>query len=294
MIHCPTCNDTKRHLVYFNNRDKSQTISEEEYKALFQKSNDLMKQLYSDNMGNNQLSFQDAILIYATLDKNSEKFKHWQEAWILDNELNDNWIPKLIACESCVKDEMEAYYQKSRGEAVTGAVFSRLAKEGKIHPGIVEMAKEESIKSFLMIGPTGRGKTPLLMLNYNRLVKKRKSIDGIVFITESRIRDIMDHDENFEIWLKNLNSVDFLFIDEMFRNEVWKDLGDGTERDKANRAARNMWRFLDYLYQRGDSIVIQGAGNKSPDEFLPGLKGESVPEYWRRINETFREIKRIE
>jgi predicted ATPase len=188
---------------------------------------------------------------------------------------------------------MEAYYEKSRGEAVTGAVFSRLSKEGKIHPDIVEMAKDESMKSFLVIGPTGKGKTPLLMLNYNRLVKRRKSTDGIKFTTESKIRDILDHDENFENWLKQLNSVDFLFIDEMFRNEVWKDLGDGTERDKSNRAARNMWTFIDYLYKRGDTIVVQGAGNKSPDETLPGLKNEAAAEYWRRINETFKDIRRI-
>lgn len=290
MIHCSTCNDTKRHLVYFNTRDKSHIISEAEYKDFFRKSNAIRNEMNQDISGGDIM----VLLSHTAKLKSHPLYEAWYTQWRKEMDLAWHWYSKLIPCETCVKDEMEAYYQKSRGEAVTGAVFKRLADEGKIHPKIIEIAKEESMKSFLLIGATGKGKTPLLMLNYNRLVKKRKSVDGIVFITESRIRDIMDHDENFETWLKQLNGVDFLFIDEMFRNEVWKDLGDGTERDKSNRAARNMWAFLDYIYQRGDSIVVQGAGNKSPEELLPGLKGDGVPEYWRRINETFKEIRRVE
>ncbi|GBF40649.1 ATP-binding protein [Leptospira johnsonii] len=289
MISCQTCKDTKRHLVYSDT--KGRIISEEEYKRLFQKSDAAFKILSDKITGgdDNLLKYMDH---FANVDKNLPEYISWKREWRLEQDAAANWAAKLEQC-LCVKDEMEAYYQKSRSEAVTGAVFSRLAKEGKIHPDIVEIAKEESMKSFLVIGPTGRGKTPLLMLNYNRLIKKRKSTDGIIFVTESRIRDIMDHDENFESWLKQLNGVDFLFIDEMFRNEVWKDLGDGTERDKSNRAARNMWAFLDYIYQRGNTIVVQGAGNKSPDETLPGLKNDAAAEYWRRINETFKEIKRV-
>jgi predicted ATPase len=284
---CKTCSDTKRHLIYSDGRGR--TLTEKEYKDFFRGSASILESMCKENFSSDWLKFMSSM----NMDKKDSKYNTYFQEFRKEQIQMIDWVPKMVPCESCVKDEMEAYYEKSRGEAVTGAVFSRLSKEGKIHPDIVEMAKEENMQSFLVIGPTGKGKTPLLMLNYNRIVKRNKSTDGVRFTTESKIRDILDHDENFENWLKQLNSVDFLFIDEMFRNEVWKDLGDGTERDKSNRAARNMWTFIDYLYKRGDTIVVQGAGNKSPDETLPGLKNDSAAEYWRRINETFKDIRRI-
>lgn len=284
---CKTCSDTKRHLIYSDGRGR--TLTEKEYKDFFRSSASILELMCKESYSGDWLKFMASL----NMDKKDPKYDIYFQEFRKEQIQMVGWVPKMVPCESCVKDEMEAYYEKSRGEAVTGAVFSRLSKEGKIHADIVEIAKDENMKSFLIIGPTGKGKSLLLKLNYNRMVKRQGTRDGLLFITEKEIRKILESDENYKEWKKKLSVIHSIFIDEMGREEVWKDLGSSTDRDGANRVSLNMWDFLDYIYDRGDALTAQGAANKSPDEILPNLKGDAAGEWFRRYNDTFKDIRRI-
>ncbi|TGL39669.1 ATP-binding protein [Leptospira langatensis] len=297
---CGTCKNTKRVFGYSDGRH---FISEEQYKEFFPETNatarmleDIADKEFFDKLrsGNwNKSDFGNAMMKLLSIPKDHPAIKAYKEAHRKENEINSMWVSKFESCPDCVTDPMEPYYLQSKEQPVTQKLFEELSKTGKVHSKIVALAKEGGIRSCFLIGPSRKGKTLFLKFLYNKLVKKNQSTQGLKFITGDQIRIETENSETYPQFKRSLDSVKYLFTDEIYAFRNMRDAGEKTDRHIAGSAFRNLRDLIEYLNERSESLFLIGASNDDPWELLPELTEKEADPFLKRIQEAYKMIIRI-
>jgi hypothetical protein len=200
----------------------------------------------------------------------------------VDDEKTKNYTSQVINCPEChVPELLERHSQLSHSRLVDLVLINELHKDGKLSDQIVKLSKEP-VGSFMVIGKSHLGKSVLLKYNFNRILKKKEGkMKDMLFITEYELKSIMENDDATKTFIKKLDGIRYLLMDEFFSLDMWIDQGSETERHIAGVRRANVFNLWEYLEQRGPTIVTQIAANNDPAKLLMSL---NVPDFDKKKN----------
>lgn len=185
------------------------------------------------------------------------------------------WSKTVAKCPYCSFESIRAYEtygQKINDELVTPEVFTKYLRNS---PKISLLARKEP-HSILLHGETGKGKTLLMKLWFNKLLRR-----GLfpVWLKEKQIYEKFRDREEADLFKRTMADRRIWFIDECWRPENWND--QDTDRHYAMEGHGNFFEFWDeYLYSKKEKILMVLAGNREPATII------HKPELVRKIQET--------
>jgi hypothetical protein len=292
---CKEC-ENKRWIPIYKDESRDLILSEKEYRKLREYSEKEMIALWESIPEEEKRSAKPmeagAPILGYLLDMfvQHEKVPNPKVARVLaaikaDDEKTKGYISQIINCPEChIPDLLFRKSQTSHSRIVDLELVNELHKDKKIIDLIVKMIKEP-MASFMVISQSHLGKSVLLKYNFNRVLKKKEGkTNDMLYITEYELKPIMEDDSLTNDFLRKLDSIRYLFMDEFFSLDLWIDQKLTNDKHYASIRRSNTFRLWDYLEQRADTIVCQIAANNVPSKIFKALDITEAEKKINRIN----------
>lgn len=180
-------------------------------------------------------------------------------------------------CPDC-GEIFEEYYQKSSHKVVHKGLILDLI-EKKIISKDFKTHIEKDYTGFCVTGETRRGKTLFLKYTFNKILNSTKDPKRLYYVSEMELFEQCRDEKTFKQYMNQIKLYDYIFIDELFATENWKD--SNADRDKATITHRNIFTFWDTLSQTSKKVFA--TSNHTFGLYLPNKGTERIIERIKEI-----------
>jgi predicted ATPase len=219
------------------------------------------------------------------------KGQYWSPIWILDKGIELKGVQKTREYygDNCNKGIVNKFVEPcpvchSQPKREYAFEFGKKINDKMINmdtlkeyiPENYNKAENIPIKSTLLIGPTGAGKTLILSYWYNRILYKQATLQFMYFTTERELfQELITRPEIID----RLKKMHYIFIDDMFEALNWRDQsGDSVTAKTQQMRIREL---IDIFYRSQDKLIFASTNNR-PDQVV------DAPHIQRRIDEIFK------
>ena len=280
---CKYCNGTK-FVEIFTNRENGNRITglDNLAKSVYSKTNELMEfyeKEFQKLKHNITESKTDNFVKNESFGYVAKKMLLPENEKIRERESLDyyKYQSEMEHCGRC-GEVFENYYQLSKGKTAHRGLIEDLIKNKTISLDLLKLLEMDS-SSFCLAGKPRNGKTLFLKYTFNKILNKIKDPKKLFWITEMELFQEFREEKSFNGFMKSLKDYEYIFIDELFASDNWKDAN--ADRDKATITYRNNFLFWDYLSQESKQIYC--TTNQIFGLFRPNQSTERIIERIKEI-----------
>jgi hypothetical protein len=290
MEECKSCGGNKKYEVFTHSESGNKIKGHDLLNSLvYKKTNEIIK-FYEDQY--NSLTTKPAI--NSDFIKGDPSFAYVMQKFLKDPQAVQiqkdeskeyyKYVAEIKVCQDCSQVYMQ-YMLRSKGKLVHLGLIEDLIKDNTISKSLNKLIGKDST-GFCLSGKPRNGKTLFLKYTYNKILNQIQEPNKMLWLTEMELFQKFREEKDFNSFMKTLKNYDYIFIDELFAVENWKDAS--ADRDKASVAHRNNFTFWDTICDANKFIFC--TTNQVFGMFKPSQASERIIQ---RISEVCK-IEEIE
>jgi len=284
---CKTCNGKKHYEIFVHSESGKKIkghIKLNEF--VYQKTNEYMK-YYEDEYRNLKVKPE---LTNKDSEVQNNSFNYVLKKWMTSPDFAKvqkeearefyKFNSEIKECEDCGQPYKQ-YMQNSKGQVVHLQLLQDLMKTGTISKDFEKLVARD-LDGFCLSGKPRNGKTLFLKYTWNRILNEIQEPNKFFWISEMALFQEFRDEKTFKGFMNLLKNYDYIFIDELFAVENWKD--SNADRDKATITHRNNFTFWDTLTNDSSKKVFCTT-NQVFGLFKPNTASERIIERIKEICE---------